>query len=623
MQKTIQITFAGKEAASYPIYVKRQSECSVYAAAELNKYLFRATGKAMTVVYEKPDCAHILLDYADEIKDGFSIRFQDGNLLLTGNNVRSVLYAVYELLEKIGWRFFAAQAAYRSIAKGKALYECEKLLAQSDTDIPDTFSTEQEAVIDYRDGFCFAVKDADFCAKMRLNSETWETRELTAQFGGARRFAGSNGHTFKDLLPIEKYGKSHPEFFAEIDGKRKVDGKDWWSAPQWCLTNYDSVPYVLESMRALMKKYPDAEYISVSQNDNKLFCECENCKKSKEKYGGFGTLINYVNKIAEGFEKEYPRVKIHTFVYWGTDDVNDSVRAHKNVMAQWCPSTQCRNHALSDPSCAINRKLYAKLKMLSKVVDEIFIYDYRQCLKYAMLTLTDLFTLRESMRAYAESNVKGIFAEMCIHALKQPTMEELRAYLFGKLTWNPYMSDEEYNRHIDEFLEGYYGKGWRHIREYLEKWCALDPKMHYTSFQGVIITDDLKYARDEKGDIRFADFMPKEKVKDFCALLNGELDKAKELAEGGEIERIEIIRSSLIWYELFHTMKDVMQGDDEEKKAEMTKRCRDLCSRMREHMMKYTIFIGMSNITYMYDDFSMPVSDWNYQGNIAGDGLNI
>jgi hypothetical protein len=34
--------------------------------------------------------------------------------------------------------------------------------------------------------------------------------------------------------------------------------------------------------------------------------------------------------------------------------------------------------------------------------------------------------------------------------------------------WNPYMSEEEYNRHMNEFLEAYYGAGWASVREYID-----------------------------------------------------------------------------------------------------------------------------------------------------------
>ena len=35
--------------------------------------------------------------------------------------------------------------------------------------------------------------------------------------------------------------------------------------------------------------------------------------------------------------------------------------------------------------------------------------------------------------------------------------------------WNPYMSEEEYYTHMDEFLEAYYGDGWQYIRKYIDK----------------------------------------------------------------------------------------------------------------------------------------------------------
>lgn len=620
--ETIRLTLGNYPVQKYEIFVENPTECSLYSASELAKYLHKATGAALPIVYKKSGAPKFVLSFAEKLKDGFEIKFDGDDLLLTGNNERSLLYAVYELLERIGWRFFSSQSAYRSIEKGPHLYACEKLISSGDVQIPSDVCIKQEAVIDYRDGFSFAVKDPDFCAKMRINAQTWETREITAQFGGAKTFSGRAGHTFSPLVPIAEYGKTNPEFFAEIDGVRKVNGTNWDNSPQLCLTNFDSVPVVIESLKKLMQEKPSAEYVSVSQNDNRLFCQCEKCKKSYEKFGYFGTLINYVNEVAQEFEKFYPTIKIHTYAYSGTDDVNETVRAHKNIMVQYCPSKACRNHTLDDPNCPVNARIYKDLQTLAKVTDEVFIYDYRACLKYSMLTFTDYFKLRQSMKAYVDCNVKGIFSEMCIHTLNQPTLEELRAYLFGKLTWNPYMSDEEYNRHMNEFLRGYYGEGWQYIREYLEKWCSLDEKMHYTSFYAPMIGDDLKYLRDENGNIRFADFVKKEELKSFCDWVNERLDRAKELAVGGEKERIEIVRTSIIWYELFHTMKGVMENGTEEEKTEMTARCKNLCSRMRKYQMKYTTFIAMGNITYMYDDFSMPVSEWRYVGNIAGDSLD-
>lgn len=619
MENKIFLTLSGERIESYAIVVKTPNEATVYAASELMQYLLKATGKALSILYGEQKTPENAIEIAceEKFKDGFSLRFDGKKLLLTGNNERSALYAVYEFLERIGWRFFTQKAQYERAPQG---YACEKLLTSGNVDIPQDFCVTQEAVFDYRDGSSFALGDVGFCAKMRINAQTWGSKRFPPALGGARTFAyrGCEGHTFGKLVPIDVYGKTNPEFFAEIDGVRKTDGVTWDSAPQLCLTNFNSVPVVVSTMKKWMEVTPKAEYISVSQNDNKLFCQCESCRSSYEKYGYFGTLIRYVNEVAKVFEKDYPNVKIHTYAYSKTDDINESVKAHKNVMVQWCPTRMCRNHSLSDKNCALNRANYKKLETLSKVVDEIFIYDYRHCLRYAMLHFTDLFTLRDTVRTYADLHVKGIFSEVNIHSLNQCTFEELRAYLFGKLLWNPYMSEEEYDRHIDEFLEGYYGKGWRHIREYLDKWSSINPKMHYTSFYGAMISDDAKYLRDEQGNPIYAQFMPKEDVAPFCDWANAKFDEALKDADYTTRIRLEIVRTNVIWYELFHTMKDVMSGDDENAKAEMTKRCKDLCSRMRQYMMKYTVYIGMSNTTYMYDDFSMPVSEWHYASNIAG-----
>ena len=620
MENKIVLTLSGEPIENYSIVVKTQNEATVYAASELMRYLLKATGKPLSILYgERETCEKyaIVIENTEKFKDGFSLRFDGKNLLLTGNNERSAIYAVYELLERIGWRFFTQKAQYERAPQG---YACEKLLTSGNVDIPQDFCVEQEAVFDYRDGSSFALGDLGFCVKMRINAQTWGSKRFPRELGGARAFAyrGCEGHTFGKLVPIDTYGKTNPEFFAEINGARKTEGVTWDAAPQLCLTNFNSVPVVISTMKKWMEATPKAEYISVSQNDNKLFCQCEKCRASYEKYGYFGTLINYVNKVAEEFEKDYPNVKIHTYAYSGTDDINASVKAHKNIMVQWCPTRMCRNHALNDKNCALNKENYEKLETLSKVVDEIFIYDYRHCLRYAMLHFTDLFTLRDTMRTYADLHVKGIFSEVNIHSLNQCTFEELRAYLFGKLLWDPYMSEEEYNRHIDEFLEGYYGSGWRHIREYLDKWSAIDRKMHYTSFYAAMISDDVKYLRDENGNAVFAQFMPKEKVVPFCNWAYSKFDEAAKDADYTTRIRLDIAKTNVIWYELFHTMKDVMNGDDENAKAVMTKRCRDLCSRMRKYMMKYTVYIGMSNTNYMFDDFSMPVSDWHYGNNIAG-----
>ena len=57
----------------------------------------------------------------------------------------------------------------------------------------------------------------------------------------------------------------------------------------------------------MIEEEPDVKIISISQNDWYNPCECKNCRTIDEKEGSHsGTLIHFVNKIAEVIEKTIP-----------------------------------------------------------------------------------------------------------------------------------------------------------------------------------------------------------------------------------------------------------------------------------------------------------------------------
>ena len=68
---------------------------------------------------------------------------------------------------------------------------------------------------------------------------------------------------------------------------------------------------------------------------------------------------------------------------------------------------------------------------------------------------------------YLQNGVVSIFDEAAYNS-RTGEFEELRSYLFSKLMWNPDMTREEYERHMNEFLQYYYGDGWEYIRRYID-----------------------------------------------------------------------------------------------------------------------------------------------------------
>lgn len=595
----------GKEISCYSIYVDSESECINYAASQLRFYILKAFGFTLDITQSKTDEQISLFVGYNGKKDGFRIVCDKKGLSVIGQSERGVLYGVYYFLEEfIGWRFFAGKMCFKGEGVGAYMAETEKLFSPRISEISAGFEIEEDPVILFRDMFGHATVDEDWCAKNRINGDIWKLKNMPPHLGGADTFVGQGGHSFNELLPEQEYFATHPEYYSEIDGIRHGGGNY-----QICLTNEELPIVVAENVKKLLKKYPGQEIVSVSQNDNGNFCRCARCQKAAKEQGLGNMLISFVNRVAALVSEDFPNVKIHTYAYEKTAQ-DCTVPLHKNVLLQYC-LRYCRGHLLSDETCAVNKIIGRRLRELGAKCENLFIYDYRSGEKYTFLFMPDIFRFRENMRFLAECNVKGIYAETDIFCQNSPCMEELRAYVTAKLMWNPYMSEEEFNRHIDEFLQGYYGKGWKHIRKYLELWAEVTNGAHYDSVLGNVADESGRDLRDQNGPVPCVLF-PVEKTVDVCEALEKEIALAEKVADETEKPRLEILHAAPLWYRLFHTMESTMLHGSAEEKKQMITDNKKLCSIMRGYCMKFTVFIAMNETTAMFKDFTLPPSQWIY-----------
>ena len=581
-------------------------ECIDYAASQLCAYIKRAWGTSLDVT-DKRKPGQIVLGTDDRKDgDGFTIACRGEDLFITGGSERGVLYGVYRFLEKfVGWRFFAAESCYRGIETGEYLAPVEKLLQAESDVIKDGYEFTTAPVIKFRDAFGHAVVHEDWCAKNGLNGDIWKLKNTPAYMGGAETFATDGGHSFDRLIPEAEYMQSHPEYFALLDGKRTGGPMS-----QLCLTADGLAEEVAKRVLEIAAAHPDAKYISVSQNDNGNFCQCEKCRAEEEKSGRGNLLFSFINKIAKIVGKKRPDVKIHTYAYESTIQA-DPIQLEPNVMLQFC-LRNCHCHAIDDPSCAANIGVRERLEKASKACSELFIYDYRSSEAFVPLLLPDLFQFRDNMRFLADLGVSGIYAENDIFCQNSPATEELRNYVTARLMWDPYMSEEEFNRHINEFLEGYYGKGWRKIREFLEVYAEESKHSHIDSPSGINALDDSSPWIENGKNVRCVT-IPRERIIEVCARLEALLGAAYEEAEEfAEKPRIKMLYAFTMWYRLYHTMDKIMESGTEEEKKKIVADNRELCSLMRRYCMKYTVFTAMTETTEMFRDFTLSPSKWKY-----------
>lgn len=433
--------------------------CERYAASQLQKYIYDSTGRFIPYVSDlcekrgpeifvglgtRNASRFITADDIDALgDDGFIIKTLDEDILITGKTSRGTLYGVYEFLRRfVGFRAFTK--------------DVEKVDNLAELVVPNVYITEKPD-FEYRDAYFRFAFDGAFCAKNRLNSTLGD---ISAEKGGNFKFFNFH-HSFHDLVSEELYFESHPEYFALVDGER--------SAKQLCLSNPDVLEIATGTVRKWMCEHPECRVFSVAQNDNEAYCTCSECRRVYEYEGSpAGTVIPFVNKIAESVEAERPDVLIHTFAYQYSRSAPKYARPRKNVIVRLC-NIECEwqkpfgRIAEENPEgkCADFLK---NIREWSKICDRLYVWDYAVDFSNYLQPFPNFYSMAENIRYYKRHGVKGVLEQGNFSYGGGAALDDLKSYLISHLLWN---ADTDEQQIIDEFCDGVYGKGARYIKEYI------------------------------------------------------------------------------------------------------------------------------------------------------------
>lgn len=462
-----------------------------YAADELQDHLRRisgatlaihsgappataARGEGIILVGRSPAGQHLPgFDWAHLQEDGCVVKtVDDRTLLLAGATPRGTLYAVYEFLDRaLGCRWLTPACS---------ILPTQKTILVDDMDIVHV------PIFRYREPYFACAENADWAARNRVNGQSYP---LTARHGGKWLYAGGGfAHTFYPLVPPEQYFDTHPEFYSELNGRRThVDA-------QLCLTNDKLLDVICDNIRVWMRKDPDARILSVTQNDWNGWCRCARCRAIDDKEGSpSGTMVQFINRIAERMEPEFPKVLFDTFAYSYTVLPPRTVRPRKNVLIRLCNITPCCDaHPLED--CEQNRWFLDALKGWRAIAPQLFIWDYFNNFHHYFQPFPNIDAIAADIPLYAQSGVIGVFCQGDGAPSKgSGDMAELRAWLFSRLLWNPKLDAWKVT---DEFVRLYYGPAAEYVREYLEllHQPGRTGKVHfhlYTPFESPVLAGDM------------------------------------------------------------------------------------------------------------------------------------
>ena len=402
------------------------------AARELSEHLKLVTGAEFRTIAEKeaPADAKSLIFVGNTTKapkkeyqfDEILIKMDSGNLILAGHKKRGCLYAVYSFLQDVvGVRWWSSEATH--VPKKLTLVVADDLAVSY---APQMISREM---------YHREAQPTVFSARMKGNGN------LTPEYGGAVRIINFV-HTFYRYLPPEKYFDAHPDWYSEINGKRKHE------QAQLCLTNEAMLQELIKNVLETLRKNPDAKMIDVSQNDWYGFCTCPKCKAIDDAEDSHaGTLVPMLNRVAEAVAKEFPDVLVESLAYQYTRKPPKTVKPRDNVLIRLC-TIECSYIQPLDGEQ--NQKFATDIEGWSKLAKHLFIWDYTTNYNDYLGPHPNLRVLAPNVRYFIKHGAVGLFEEG-----EGDDFCELKNWLLMRVMWEPNLDAE---RLIDEFLRGYYGE---------------------------------------------------------------------------------------------------------------------------------------------------------------------
>lgn len=424
-----QVCLVSKGKAQARIVLAQENDVNRKAAQLLQRFVRETSGGELPIVANgrrSKNCVVIGESTNEATDDGYVIDCSRGTLAIKTAGGKGAIYGVAALLEK--------QLGVDYLAK-----DFYTLTPSADMRIPQMHVAESPA-FRFRQTFSYSNNDSTYRDWMRLQ----EHREMFA--------ADMWVHTFDRLLPSSVYGKSHPEYYSFINGERRPGNHS-----QWCLTNPDIFEIVAHRIDSIFKANPAQNMISVSQNDgNDTYCQCPECRKVNEYEGSpAGCYVRFLNRLAERF----PDKQFSTLAYLFTMHPPKHVKPLPNVNIMLCDIDTKREVPLTDNESG--RDFVRALEGWAKISNNIFVWDYGINFDNVVAPFPNFHILKKNIQLFKRNHATMLFEQ--VNGSLGTDFAELRAYMLGKLMWNPELDADSL---MQRFMRGYYGAAAPYLYRY-------------------------------------------------------------------------------------------------------------------------------------------------------------
>ncbi len=465
------LVLAAENVDPFTISIPTRAEgAEEFAARELQRYVEQMTGIRLPLEVDVPpdgssiisvgataaaEDAGAVLQRRYPEDDQYRILVREDDLFLVGCSPRGTVYAVYDMLQRLGCRWFAP--GYR-FYKGMnetvpALVEVRVDANLDVTKVPD-FKFRQEFPEHY---YLHEPDDVvaliDWCAKNRINTVTVRLNELSKAWYRVlepectRRnlMLTAEAHAFDRFLPRSKYFHDHPEWYGHVNGEYSDRYFD-----QFCLTNPEAVKTFTDNLRQFVRDFPALYSISAMPNDSPRWSD-----EDLEEHSPVDLLSMSYEIIARTVYETDPDMKVSIGVgveYFGQDGTAIWDSPYPNVTWHTAVLRRTLKQPWNDPTSEQNWPQYEKAAAVTKTLVERganVVWSSRYC-PFRDISLPGLLYSEQmavELRDLVAIGGAGVDFNYAVPPAWIPY--ELKHYLFARLVWDTTQSP-------DTILDAYY-----------------------------------------------------------------------------------------------------------------------------------------------------------------------
>ncbi len=489
-QATLILVKPGQEA---PVVVTGAdaSEVVRFAAKELSEHLTKITGRTIEVVKEGavPEGRKMIAVGPGQWSKGYDVAklgieeyildIKPEGIVIVGGaqepvhgpdgalyaRERGTLYGVYEFLESLGVRWYRPELWGWHLPKTDTI----ELALRRKTSAPPVFAGRCGVRIGARWDGRTPEEDvliADWAARQRLNVRTSQE----SRYGGWVEIGMRHAHS--RLISPGRYLKSHPEYFALVNGKRGNPGSG--KLPQLCLGNPELQEEFAKVVAKAAKDNPYSISIAVDPEDgthrNRRMCTCELCLAMDDTANPdvmSNRVFRFTNIVARKVANEVPEARLGLYAYSMHTEVPTLIdKMEPNVIVGFANINSWNDWTkkLFDTNSPANAQFVALVEGWKKILQSApWMREYSAYGWMGPIPMVHL--LQDRVQSYRKLGIDGF--EWPGEPNFGPQL--LLLYFKAKLQWDP---DLDVEKELALFYRNYYGPAAAPMKAYHEKWMA-------------------------------------------------------------------------------------------------------------------------------------------------------